>query len=292
MTFRKSKRGLFDVVLYFVLVLMAFSTVYPFVWVLSASLSSPIKVISGQVYLLPVDFTLLAYEVVLRADIIWTGYANTITYTIAGTALNVFLTMLVAYPLSRTRFYGRNVITMFFAFTMFFGGGMIPSYMLMKGLHLLDTRWAMILPGAIAPWYLIIARTYLAANIPDDLVECAGIDGASEFQVVFKIVIPLAKPAVAVLTLFYAVGHWNAFFNAVIYLRDRALMPLQVILQQVVVQQGEKAIAGNVGVAERGLVFETIKYAVIMVATLPIVCVYPFIQKYFVQGIMVGAIKG
>ena len=282
---------LFNVFNYSALTLVAIATVYPFVWITSASFSHPSSVLGGKVWLLPVQFSTEAYRHILRYNMLWVAYANTIFYVVVGTTLNVALTMMAAYPLSRTWFYGRGIITFIIVFTMFFSGGMIPSYILMRWLGLLDTRWAMILPGAVSAWNLLVARAYLQANIPDELVEAAAVDGASDLQTLVRIVFPRSLPVVAVLTLFYAVGHWNQFFNAIIYLRTRELMPLQVILREIVVSLQMNEVLADV-VGQRSLLQETVKYATIIVATAPILCLYPFLQKYFIKGILLGSLKG
>lgn len=281
----------FHIINYAVLLLIALVCIYPVVWVIAASFSDPVRVMAGEVYLWPKDFSLKAYEVIFRYDMLWIAYANTIFYVVVGTTLNVLLTMMAAYPLSRTWFYGRGVVTFIIVFTMFFGGGMIPSYILMRWLRLLDTRWAMILPGAVSAWNLLIARAYLQANIPDELVEAAAIDGASSLQTLFRIVFPLSTPVVAVLVLFYAVGHWNEFFSALIYLRTRELMPLQIILREIVVNLQMQDVLADV-IGQRALLQETVKYATIVVATGPILLLYPFLQRYFVKGVLLGSLKG
>jgi ABC-type glycerol-3-phosphate transport system permease component len=277
---------------YTFLTLLAAVTLYPFVWVLSASFSAPQELIQGKVWLLPRSFNVEAYKIVLNYSLLWTAYLNTIFYVVVGTTLNVVLTFMAAYPLSRSRFYGRDLISFIIIFTMFFGGGMIPTFLVVRGTHLLNTRWAMIIPGAISAWNLIMTRTYLSANIPDELVEAAQIDGANDLQILWKVVTPLSLPVLAVIALFYAVGHWNEFFSALIYLRDRQLMPLQVILRQIVIIAQIDEMFVGMQASERALISETIKYATIIVATAPILVLYPFLQKYFVKGIMIGALKG
>ncbi len=277
---------------YTALALLAFACVYPFIWVAAASFSHPDQVLAGEIYLWPKQFSLTAYEIVLGYTQLWTAYGNTIIYVVAGTALNVALTMMVAYPLSRTWFVARGPIMAFVVFTMFFSAGMIPNFLVVKAVGILNTRWAMILPGAISAWNLILARTYLAANIPDEIVEAAEIDGASDLRVFLFVVLPLSLPILAVITLFYAVGHWNDFFSALIYLRDQSLYPLQVVLQKIVTTGSQMQMTAGRTAAERALFAHTIKYAVIMVATVPVLLIYPFLQKYFVKGVMLGALKG
>lgn len=283
---------IFSAVNYTFLTLLAFATLYPFLWILSASFSAPTEVIQGKVVLWPRQFTTQAYKIVLGYPLLWTAYGNTIFYVVVGTALNVVLTFMGAYPLSRSRFSGSGPITFLVVFTMYFSGGLIPSFLLVRGLGLLDTRAAMILPGAVSAWNLIMTRTYLQANIPDELVESAQIDGANDFQILFRIVMPLSLPVLAVIALFYAVGHWNNFFSALIYLRDRSLMPLQVILRQIVIASQMSEMFVGMQAEERAMIQHTVKYATVIVATAPILFLYPFLQKYFVKGIMIGALKG
>ena len=212
-------------------------------------------------------------------------------YTLIGTILNVTLTILAAYPLSRRRLYGRGVIQFFIIFTLFFSGGLIPNFMLIKAVGMLDTPLAMIVPGAVSVGNLIIARTYFQTVLPDDFVEAAEMDGATDLDVLIKIVLPLSLPVVAVLTLFYAVGHWNEYFNALIYLRSRELLPLQVILREIVIANAMQEVLSDFA-GMRAQMAESLKYAVIIVATLPILLSYPFLQRYFVKGVMIGGLKG
>jgi ABC-type glycerol-3-phosphate transport system permease component len=281
---------LFSLVNYAVLALLGFVTLYPFVYVFSASISNPLKVIAGEVLLWPKDITLEAYRIILGYDLFWIAYGNTIFYTIVGTFINVTLTVLAAYPLSRRWLYGRSAIQMFIVFTLFFSGGLIPNFLLLRDLHLLDTRWAMLLPGAVSVWNLLVTRTYFQHTIPDEIVEAAELDGASDLQVVWHVVLPLSLPIIAVITLFYAVGHWNEYFNALIYLRTRDLMPLQVILREIVVAKSMQEVMGDF-VGMRAQMAEVLKYATIIVATGPIILLYPFLQRYFVKGALIGGLK-
>lgn len=265
-------------------------TLYPFIYVVSMSISSKEAAISQSVWLLPIGFSLDSYKMVFQNPDIWISYYNTIWYAVFGTIINVVMTYLAAYPLSRKKFFLRNQLMVMISFTMFFSGGLIPSFLLMKALHLYNTRWVMILPGAVSAWYVIIARQYLY-TIPESMHECATIDGAGEFKIMTRIFIPLCKPILAVLILFYAVGHWNSYFNALLFLTDKNLQPLQLYLVKVIVQNSEEAIRNIPGGFERSLYAVQLKYAIIIVTILPILCVYPFLQKYFVQGVMIGAIK-
>lgn len=282
---------IFDAANYTLLILLCIVTLYPFLFVLFASLSDPGAVYaSGGILLWPKGFSLGAYGLVFDNPLIFTGYLNTIIYVVAGTAINVFMTSLAAYGLSRKWLYGRNTMMFLIVFTMYFSGGLIPTFLVVKQLGLLDTRWAMIIPNAVSAWNIIIMRTYFQ-GIPDSMEESAKIDGATDFTVLFRIILPLSIPVVSVMVLFYAVGHWNAWFNALIYLRDRGFYPLQMILREILVQNTVQDMMTSLEEMDKEPMAANVKYATIIVATVPILCVYPFLQRYFVQGIMIGAIK-
>ena len=222
-------------VIYFVLFVSLTVVLYPLVYVVSASLSSPLAVSSGKVWLYPVDFSLRGYQVALANPQIVTGYANSVYYTFFGTLISVVGTVLIAYPLSRRKLFGRQAIMLFITFTMIFSGGLIPTYLVVKNLNMIDTRWALIIPQAIAAWQVIIARTFFMINIPDELAEAAELDGCSDLNFLWKIVIPLSQPIIAVLALMYAVSQWNAYFDALMYLKSAALHPLQLVLRSVLI---------------------------------------------------------
>ena len=281
-------------IIYVAMILLLITVMYPLIYVLSSSFSSGIAVSSGKVLLWPVDFSTTGYEIIFSYRLVWTGYWNTIIYTVVGTALNVVLTIMAAYPLSRRDFYGKNIYMTLFMITMFFSGGMIPNYILMTKLHLTDTRWAIILSGGISVYNMIIMRTYFQNSIPYELFEAARIDGITDWGYLFKIVLPLSRAIMAVIVLYYAVAHWNSYFNAMLYLRDRDLYPLQLVLRDILnasnvdLSQIDDAelLAQMTGAAD------LIKYALIVVSTVPILCVYPFVQKYFEKGVMIGSVKG
>lgn len=280
---------------YIVLTIFLLIVLYPIVYVVSASFSDPKALMAGKVWLLPVNPTLEAYKATFQYERIWTGFGNSLIYAVAGTCLNIFMTIIAAYPLSRKDLAGRNAITMVFAFTMWFSGGLIPQYLLVRDLGLLDTRWAIILPAALNVWNMIITRTYFQTNIPDELLESAKLDGCNDFKFILKIAIPLSAPIIAVIALFYAVYHWNSYFNAFIYLSDRNLFPLQLILREIILlNQADDILTGfNLQEAEnRRYMAELLKYSTIVVSSLPMIIAYPFVQKFFIKGIMVGAIKG
>ena len=266
----------------------------PLIFIVAASFSSAEAVIAGKVTLWPVDFSLLGYETIFEHKKVWNGFANSLFYTFFGTIFNVFLTIIAAYPLSRQDLIGRRVITFAFIFTMLFSGGLIPTYIVVRDLGLLDTRWAMILPTGIGPFNLLITITFFRTTIPPELIEAARIDGASDFRTFRSIVLPLARPIIAVLTLFYAVNtHWNTYFLALIYLKSQELYPLQIVLREILIENSIDAsmlIDIEDLVAREGL-RELLKYSLIVVASVPVMIIYPFVQKHFVKGMMIGSVK-
>lgn len=285
---------MFSIIVYIITFLLLAITAYPMIYVLSSSFSDRAQVIAGNVVLFPVDFSIEGYIAVFKYPDIWTGYRNTIFYTVAGTIINIVVTMLAAYPMARRGWMGKKLVNYLFAFTMFFSGGMIPSYILMARLRLLNTVWAMLLPGAMSVYNMIIARTFIQGNIPEELFEAAYIDGAGPIQAFFKIVLPLSKAILAILTLYYAVDHWNAYFNAFIYLSDAEMYPLQLVLRDILIENSidtEAVVDEAVMDVKQGM-YDLLKYAVIVVSTGPIICVYPFVQRYFVKGVMIGSVKG
>ena len=281
--------NIINVAILFVLVIIM---LYPCVHVLWASLSDSNKLmIHGGFLLYPQGFTLAAYEEVFQNQLIWSGYGNTLINLVLALVLNISLTTLGAFALSRKELMLRRPIMLMIIFTMFFSGGMIPNYILVRSLGMVDTRWALFIPTAISAYNLIIMRTSFE-SIPDNLIEAAKLDGAGDFTILFRVAIPVSKAVIAVMVLFYAVEQWNAWFPAFIYLKDRGLWPLQLVLREIVIANNLSDMLTGVDSAELVSVSESIKYATIVVATLPIVCVYPFLQKYFVKGVMIGAVKG
>ncbi|GHV87203.1 sugar ABC transporter permease [Spirochaetia bacterium] len=279
----------FNLALLFAVVLV---TLYPFLYVVFASLSSSTQFMAHDgILLAPVGFSLKSYAAVLRDPSIYIGYRNTIMYVVLGTAVNIFLTTLAAYVLSRRYLRLTKYIMILIIFTMYFSGGLIPSYLLMRNLHLDNTIFAVILPGAISTWNLLILKTAFGA-IPPSLEEAARIDGAGEWRILFQIIVPVSVPTLMVMCLFYGVHHWNSWFNAMIYLRDVQLHPLQLFLRKILIQNDLKAMTGGAADAsEANDIAVTIKYATIMVSTIPILVVYPFIQRHFVKGVLIGAVK-
>ncbi len=266
----------------------------PLAFIVAASFSSAEAVIAGKVFLWPVDFSLLGYETIFEHKKVWNGFANSIFYTFFGTIFNVVMTIIAAYPLSRRDLVGRRFITFAFIFTMLFSGGLIPTYMVVRDLGLLNTRWAMILPTGIGPFNLLIAIVFFRTAIPPELIEAARIDGASDFRTFRSVVLPLARPIVAVLALFYAVNtHWNTYFQALIYLKDQDLFPLQIVLREILIQNTIDAsmlIDIEDLVAREGL-RELLQYSLIVVATVPVMLIYPFVQQHFVRGMTIGSVK-
>ena len=274
------------------LLLVCFVTLYPILYVIFASVSEPVRLIQAKGILWhPLGFTTTAYRMVIQNRSIMTGYANTLFLLVVGTSLNVAITALAAYVLSRENYFFKRFFNLLVVVTMLFSGGLIPFYITVQRLRLLDTRWALILPTLLSTYNLMIMRTSFA-GIPVSLEESAKLDGANDFVVLVRIVLPLSKAVIAVMVLFYGVAHWNGWFNAAIFLRDRMKYPLQLILREILISNDTSAMANDLGASDQELIAENIKYATIVVATLPIMCVYPFVQKYFVTGVMVGSVKG
>lgn len=292
----KASRGdrVFNDIAITVILIMTLLVLLPMINVVAASFSAPAAVNSGRVLLWPVDFTLSNYKTILQYKSVWTGYRNTIFYTFVGTMINVTLTMFCAYPLSQRTFGGRKFVNTLLFITMIFSGGMIPGYILMRNLDLLNTVWAMLLPGAVSIYNMIITRTFIQTTIPEEMAEAARVDGCSPARYFVSFVLPLSKTIIAVIAMYYAVGHWNDYFNAFLYLNKREMYPLQLYLREILVnnQFDSTSITDpEVARAMQGL-SETLKYVVIVVSTLPLMCVYPFVQKYFVKGVMIGSVKG
>lgn len=274
-----------------ILTLLMLITLYPCLYVLFASLSDPLEFYrNGKFLLKPAGFSLESFKHVFDNSQIWVGYGNTIFYAVVGTFSSVFFTVMAAYCLSRKELPGKNIIIMGMVFTMYFAGGMIPNFLVVRSLHLLDTRAAMILPGLISTYNFIIVLTYFK-GLPESLEEAAIIDGASEWTVLFKILLPLSKPVVSVIALYYAVGIWNNFMTALLYISSPSKYPLQLVLREILIE-GSMQTKQAQQVNDAAVSEETIKYAVMVVSTVPILCVYPFIQRYFTKGVMIGAVKG
>ncbi len=290
------KRGLgsyiFDFFNVTFLTLLSIVCLYPFLYVVFVSFSDAAQLANyAGIVFKPIGFSTAAYEAVLMDKDIYIGYANTLFYVVVGTAVNIFMTCIAAYCLSRKNFFWQKPLMTMVLITMFFSGGLIPHFLVVKGVGLLNSRWSLILPTAISTYNLMIMKNAFQ-GLPESIEEAAKIDGANDLVILFKIVFPLALPTIAVITLYYAVGHWNAWFNAMIYIKDRELFPLQLFLREILLANNTDQMMGDVATAEKEQISETIQYATIIIATVPILFLYPFLQKYFVKGITVGAVKG
>lgn len=287
-----------NIVIGSILIIFCLLMAYPLIYVVSCSLSNPAEVYSGNVVLFPKSFSLLSYEKVFQNKNILNGYFNTIVYTFVGTIISMVLSFTAAYPLSRKDLIGRKFFMGIFVITMFFSGGLIPLYIIVNSLDLTNKIWGFILPGCLSVWNVIVIRTYISSAIPFELQESAMMDGAEGFDLFLKIIIPLCKPIIAVMALFHIVGYWNSYFNALIFLSDESKFPLQMVLRNILIEQDITGMVGGGGggsqesLFQQAMLSESIKYSSIVVSTLPILCIYPFISKYFEKGIMVGSLKG
>lgn len=282
------------VFIYISLSLFAVSVLIPLLYVVAASFSNPQAVLEGRVFIWPVDFTTRGYDAVFSYAPILIGFKNSMIYMVVGTTINIIMTMLAAYPLSRKEFGARKWLNAVFMFTMIFSGGMVPMFLLVNALGMANTIWAMVIPGALSIWNLMIARTYMQNVIPDELYEAATIDGCSPFGYLWRCVLPLSKPIMAVLSLYYGVGHWNSYFNALLFLNDPKMQPLQLKMRELLVLNAvDPTMLSNVQelAARQGLT-NLLKFSTIVVASIPVLMIYPLVQKYFVRGVMVGSVKG
>ncbi len=283
----------FDVIVNLLGICIVLLVLIPLIFVVAASFSDPDLVLKGKVLLLPKGFTTKAYTMVFENEDIWRGFRNSCLYTAAGTLISVVLTILAAYPLSRKELPGRNLFMMLILFTMYFSGGMIPTYLLVKDLGMYNTVWALLIPAAISTYNLIVAKTFFENSIPGELYESAKLDGCGNIAMLPRIVLPLSKAILAVLVLYYAVGIWNAYFDALIYVRDTSLHPLQIVLRNILLLgQTEQMGTNDVGMADKIKMAEAVKYSAIVLSSIPMLLIYPFVQKYFVKGVMIGAVKG
>lgn len=289
-----SSDDVFNVFMTFIAIFWLFIVLYPLVYIVSCSFSSGTAVSTGQVLLWPVDPSIEGYRIVFSHKAVWTGYANTVFYTVFGSVISVIVTMCMAYPLSRRDFTGRKVIMTLIIITMFFGGGLIPSYILVSQLHLTNTRLVILILGALSTGHMIMMRTYFQSSIPGELLEAAKMDGISDFGYLVKVVIPLSKPIISVILLYSVVAQWNSYFIPLIYLNDRELFPLQLILREILNASRVDAtqIADSEVLAGIANNVETMKYALVVVATVPMLILYPFVQKFFEKGVMIGSLKG
>jgi len=278
---------------YIILTCFTLSVLLPLIFIVSASLSSPQAVTGGRVTLWPVEFSLQGYKTIFEYKRVWIGFGNSLLYTFVGTIFNLVLTIMAGYPLSRRDLVGRRIVIAMFLFTMLFDAGLIPTFLVVKNLGLLNTRAAMILPTGVGVFNLLITITYFRTTIPDELLDAARIDGCNDFRFLIAIVLPLSRPVIAVLVLFYAVNHWNSYFNALIYLKDQDLFPLQLVLREILIRNTvEPTLLNDVQelVAREGL-RELLKYSLIIVASVPVLIIYPFVQRHFVKGMLLGSVK-
>ena len=285
-----------DTTINVIMFLLFLVVLYPLIYVVSSSFSSGDAVFNGKVILWPVDFSTYGYEIVLKFPKVWVGYKNTIINTVLGTVMNVFTTTLVAYPLSRKEFQGKGFYMFIFMFTMWFGGGLVPSYILMSDLGLVNNRMAVLLTGLVSISNMVVMRSFFRSSIPGDLHDAARVDGISDIGYLVKIVLPLSKAIFSVITLYYAVAHWNAYFSAMIYLRDPSMMTLQQVLKDLLAQANPSMddVAGLSAedIANMQYAADLMKYSLIVISSAPILCAYPFVQKYFERGVMIGSVKG
>lgn len=291
---KRSKEDLiFDIITYIISGLLLLITIYPMYFVVIASFSDPTAVSLGNVTFLPKGFSLKGYETLFEYDEIWTGYKNTIIYTVLGTMTSLCVNIPAGYALSRKSLYGKKYIRFLYIIPMFFGGGMVPTYLAIKSYGMIDTVWAMILPGVACIFYIIVTRSFFETNMPEELWEAAQVDGIGNLGYFFRIALPLSKAIIAVIALWTAVGQWNSYFNALIYLRSPDLKPLQVVLRSILInsQTASTMMTGTAASEARELA-ELVKYSSIVVSSLPIMTLYPFLQKYFNQGVMIGSLKG
>ena len=291
---KKSKEDkIFDFILYGIAAILIVVALYPMYFIVIASISNPNLVSNGEILFLPKGINFKAYEQLASYSQLWTGYKNTILYVIFGTIFTLVVNIPAAYALSRRKLYGRKALTIFYLIPMFFTGGLIPTYLAVQQFHLLDTFWVMVLPFSVVTYYIIVGRTFSANSIPEELWEASQLDGCGYMGFFFRIVLPLSKAVIAFIALWAAVGQWNSYFNALIYLRDPELQPLQIILRNILISnQTISSMTTGAAAAEAKQMADLIKYAVIVVSSAPIMCLYPFVQKHFNQGVMLGSLKG
>lgn len=292
--FNNKEEKIFDYINNTILFIILIIVSFPIIFVVVASFSDPFEVAAGNVLIWPVGFQLDGYRRVFESKEIWMGYKNSIIYTTCGVVINLIMTTAGAYPLSRPDLKYKKIFTIIFTFTMFFGGGLIPTYLLINNLGILDTIWVMIIPGAVSVYNMLVMRTYFTSSVPFEIQQSAMMDGCSNIRTFWNIVLPMSVPIYAVMALFYGVGHWNDYFNALIYLSSRSKYPLQMFLREILVQN---IVTNYMDESSENIMYmemmrETLKYCVIIVASVPMLIAYPFIQKYFVYGMKIGALKG
>ncbi|GKX27708.1 sugar ABC transporter permease [Vallitalea longa] len=295
---RSKQDKIYDTIIFIILTIIFAVVAYPLYFIVISSISNPEAVSSGRVFLFPVGLTFDGYMEVFKNQQVVSGFLNSLFYTFCGVMLNLALTLPTAYALSRNKFGGKKIVTIFYVITMFVSGGMIPTYLVVKNLHLLDSMFALILPGALGVYNMIVARTFFKMNISEELYDAAAIDGCAEAKFFFKIALPLSKAIIAIMVLYYGVGHWNSYFSALLYMKTETKFPLQLVLRSILVQnqshlsQTITTAAQQEALEQRRQLMELMKYSLIIVSSLPVLIMYPLVQKHFVKGVMIGSIKG
>jgi putative aldouronate transport system permease protein len=288
----------FDTVVFILLTIILIIVAYPLYWVVISSVSNPSAVSSGDVLWKPIGFTWKGYAEVFKNGAVMRGFLNSVAYTVSGVSVNLIVTLPTAYALSRSVFSGKKPITIFYMITMFFGGGLIPTYLVVKNLHMLNTMWALILPGCLSVYNMIVARTFFKSNISEELYEASEIDGCTQGKFFFKIALPLSKAIIAILVLYYGVGHWNAYFSSLVYISDKDYYPLQLVMRNILItnetalSQTATTKAAREMLREKQQLIDVMKYSLIIISSIPVLILYPFIQKHFVKGVMIGSVKG
>ena len=289
---------IFDTVIFIILTLILFVVAYPLYWVIISSFSDPTAVSAGKVLLRPMGFTLKGYAEVFKNSQVMRGFFNSIVITFVGVCVNLAVTLPTAYALSRDNFSGKKPITVFYMITMFFGGGMIPTYLVVKNMHLLNTIWALVLPGCLSVYNMIVARTFFKSNISEELYEAGEIDGCTQSRFFFQIALPLSKAIIAIMVLYYGVGHWNSYFSALLYISDQDKYPLQLVLRNILItnqtalSQTATTAAARAALQEQQQLIDVMKYSLIIISSVPVMILYPLVQKHFVKGVMIGSVKG
>ena len=287
---------IFDTVIFIILTLILFIVAYPLYWVIISSFSDPTAVSAGKVLLRPIGFTLKGYAEVFKNSQVMRGFFNSIVITVVGVCVNLAVTLPTAYALSRDNFSGKKPITVFYMITMFFGGGMIPTYLVVKNMQLLNTIWALVLPGCLSVYNMIVARTFFKSNISEELYEAGEIDGCTQSRFFFQIALPLSKAIIAIMVLYYGVGHWNSYFSALLYISDQ--YPLQLVLRNILItnqtalSQTATTAAARAALQEQQQLIDVMKYSLIIISSVPVLIMYPLVQKHFVKGVMIGSVKG
>lgn len=289
---------IFDTVIFILLTLILFVVAYPLYWVIISSFSDPTAVSAGKVLLRPIGFTLKGYAEVFKNSQVMRGFFNSIVITFVGVCVNLAVTLPTAYALSRDNFSGKKPITVFYMITMFFGGGMIPTYLVVKNMQLLNTIWALVLPGCLSVYNMIVARTFFKSNISEELYEAGEIDGCTQSRFFFQIALPLSKAIIAIMVLYYGVGHWNSYFSALLYISDQDKYPLQLVLRNILItnqtalSQTATTAAARAALQEQQQLIDVMKYSLIIISSVPVLIMYPLVQKHFVKGVMIGSVKG